>query len=237
MKKKILLPSICIVALLGSISVLHLSAQDADEDLQAQTLEVQNEAETIEQSEPESLSQISTTSDGALVIGADDAPVTLVEYSSLSCSHCASFHTATLPDLKADYVDEGLLKIIFKDFPTNAPAMEASKLLRCVPLDQRYDFMNLLFEQQMQWAAVSDYRQKLKQYAALLGVSSEKADECMDNTAAEDNIVAGMQVANSKYEVTSTPSFVMNPGEDILIGARPYGEFSSRIEAIINASE
>ena len=150
-----------------------------------------------------------------------------------SVRHSASFHKNTLGDLKKDYVDTGMVKFVFRDFPTNKPAMDAAKLLKCVDIDERYDFMNLLFEQQLQWALSSaDHRQKLMQYAALLGMPNDKAEACMNDMDVDNEIIKGLQEANAEYGVDSTPTFVINPGEKTLVGARPYGDFSTEIESL-----
>lgn len=258
MKTGIISVIVCLVVLGAAIGFMNFRAQDAGErietaneeqsvnvsnvDVQEQTAAVEyaNEETPSEEisvetetTQVEQTNYPARTDDGNLVIGSENAPVTIIEFSSLSCSHCASFHTNTLSDLKKDYVDTGKLQIIFSDFPTNKPAMDASKLLRCVATNERYDFMNLLFEQQLQWAMPSmDHRQKLVQYAALLGVSNEKANACMDDTNVENQIIANLQAANTDYGVSSTPTFVIKPGDKVLVGARPYGDFSTEIEAL-----
>ena len=250
MKKGIISVIICLLVLGLAIGYLQFTAQTADKKIEAQNISqtsvvnpennVQEESSDIEIDQTESTttdtitvqsSLPARTSEGNLVIGAEDAPVTITEYSSLSCSHCASFHKNTLSDLKKDYIDAGIVKMIFSDFPTNEEAMDASKLLRCVPTNDRYQFMNLLFEQQLQWAHPSvDHRQKLLQYAALIGLSNDKASACMNDKDVENNIIAGIQSANSNYNVSSTPTFLIEPSEEILVGARPYGDFSTKIE-------
>ena len=79
------------------------------------------------------------------VIGNQDAPITIIEYASMSCSHCADFHNHTLEDLKTEYIDTGKVKFVFRDFPFNYPALAGSMILRCVPEDVRYDYMNALY--------------------------------------------------------------------------------------------
>ena len=76
------------------------------------------------------------------VIGDENAPITIIEYASLSCSHCANFHINTLPELKKEFVDTGKAKIVFRDFPFNYPALLGSMVLRCVPEDIRFQYSN-----------------------------------------------------------------------------------------------
>lgn len=260
MRTKLILVSTCLFVLALSISFMQLTAQNANDSTQIDQTTTNETAfsdqeGTIEytavspasgeengQEETSNNTQSETIEtdfnvreeDGALIIGDPDAPVTITEYSSMSCGHCATFHGGALKDLEKDYVATGQLQIAFYPFPTNKPAMDASKLLECVDVSDRYDFMNLLFEQQGSWAVPGvDHRQKLLQYAALLGLSNDKATECMNNKDIEQEIIAIIQNANAKYGVDSTPTFIIEPGEKVLIGARPYGDFSTEIEAIL----
>lgn len=171
---------------------------------------------------------------GLLTLGAPDAPVTIMEFSSLSCPHCSTFHKGSLKNIKTDYVDTGKVKFIFQDFPLNQQALHGSMLLRCVDGQTRYELMELLFDQQEQWAFDVDHQTKLKQYAALVGVSNDKADACMSDTNTEQSILTLMKAVSQRYSITSTPSFVLVPGEKVLTGALPYGSFSTEIEKILN---
>ena len=85
------------------------------------------------------------------VIGDNDAPITIIEYASMSCSHCASFHNNTLETLKKEYIDTGKVKFVFRDFPYNYPALLGTMVMRCLPDDIRYDYMNALYRLQKQW--------------------------------------------------------------------------------------
>jgi len=251
MNKKIILSVVlCLLVLGGSIGFLNLSAQDADTRMM-DTIET-SAGDTVdtapapttdtEKTEPNNNDKASSDSlvsekHGVLIMGADDAPVTIMEFSSLSCPHCATFHKDTLPLLKTDYIDTGKVKFVFNDFPLNEPAMAGSLLLKCIPLEERYNFMELLFEQQGNWAFDANYMQKLKQYAALLGVSSEDADACMNDKDKQRLVLVNMSAAAKKFNIQSTPSFIITPGEDMMMGAQAYGEFSSKIEAILKEEE
>ena len=81
-------------------------------------------------------------------IGATDAPVTIIEYASMSCSHCADFHNDTLDQLKTEYIDTGKVKFVFRDFPFNYPALAGSMMMRCISDEVRYEYMNALYKLQ-----------------------------------------------------------------------------------------
>ena len=89
--------------------------------------------------------------DDDFIIGKADAPITIIEYASMSCSHCADFHNNTLEDIKLEYIDTGKVRFVFRDFPFNYPALAGSMLMRCVPDDLRYDYMNALYKLQKSW--------------------------------------------------------------------------------------
>lgn len=231
MKNKIIAVCVCLFVLVACIGVLQWRSMDADDRMIADIKSSSNNNEI--QSEIETASYAPRTDAGSFSIGNPDAPVTILEFSSLSCPHCASFHSGALSDLKKDYVDTGKVQFIFRDFPLNAPAVSASLLLKCVPLTERYDFMEMLFNQQAEWAFDASYQTKLQQYAALIGIGTEKADTCMNDAPAEEAMFSTMRAGNAQYEVQSTPTFIIQPGDEKLIGAQPYGEFSTRIEALL----
>lgn len=169
-------------------------------------------------------------------IGNDTAPIKVVEYSSLTCGHCASFHQTDFPRIKADYIDTGKVQFIFKEFPLNKPAMDASKLLRCLPRERYLNFMALLFAEQPKWAFTEDHLTPLKQNAKLAGLSDKDVTDCLNNKALEDRLVGDMQKGGEKYKIQSTPSFIVNDGLRTLIGHQPYGFFKETFDTLLNGS-
>lgn len=169
---------------------------------------------------------------GIRAIGLVDAPIVIEEFSSFTCPHCASFHTDVLPALKEKYIDTGKVRLIFRDYPLNAPSLMASGIARCFPEDQYYDFMTILFETQEEWA-VSGNPDKLLQTAKLAGLSGDLLQECRDNKDLVRFILAKMQRLGKRYDIKSTPTFVFNGGEASLRGSRPVAEFSAIIEELL----
>jgi protein-disulfide isomerase len=161
-------------------------------------------------------------------VGPVDAPVTMTEYSSLTCPHCAHAHETVIPQLIKDYVETGKLRIIFNDFPLNQQAMDASKVSRCIPNNQYFSFLTLLFGSIEQWAA--NHPAVLIQDAVLAGLSEDTAKACMADAEVEKTIVEGVQAGMQKYKISSTPTFVFNDGAKIIAGARPYAEFKAAID-------
>jgi protein-disulfide isomerase len=166
-------------------------------------------------------------------IGSPKAPVTAVEYFSLTCTHCAHFATTVMPEVKAKLVDTGKLQVVFKDFPLDQVALMAAQVSRYLPVDQYYPFIEALFSSQDQWAFVPvtdpnhppDYAALLFQYAALAGM-----DQTTFNTAIHDDklrafILQGQQEAESLYHVNATPTFIVNG--KVLAGEMQYSDFAA----------
>jgi protein-disulfide isomerase len=148
-----------------------------------------------------------------LVIGRADAPVVVIEYASLTCPACARFHNDVLPRLKAEYVDPGHVKFVFRDFPLDRVAMQAAQIARCVAPERYFGFVELLFRQQEQWASGRDATvmiDRVKQYASLAGLPRDKATGCAEDQAAQLRIVTAAQIAEKEYRITGTPALVIN---------------------------
>ena len=146
------------------------------------------------------------------VIGDSEAPITIIEYSSLSCGHCASFHNNTLNDLKKEYIDTGKVKFVFRDFPFNYPALLGSMVLRCIPDDVRYVYMNALFKLQKNWV-VSDNAKTNNELFKIMqsgGMTKDEFDNCIKNTDLENEILEALMAAQNEFNIKSTPSFLIN---------------------------
>jgi protein-disulfide isomerase len=124
------------------------------------------------------------------VLGNEKAPVTIVEYSSLSCPHCADFHTKTLPEIEKKYVESGQVRFLVRPFALNEPALMGSMLTYCVPKDKYYSFIKVLFSMQSKWAMTLDYKDNLKRIARVGGVSDAEYDACMANQKQQEVILA-----------------------------------------------
>ena len=115
-----------------------------------------------------------------IVLGKEDAPVTIVEFASLSCGHCASFHKNVLPDLKKKYIDTGKVRLIMRDHPGNDRAVAGAMLARCLPADKAYPLIDALFKLQDQWAYVKESPlPKLLEIAKQAGFTEESFNKCL----------------------------------------------------------
>lgn len=149
-----------------------------------------------------------------VIQGERSAPVTIIEYSSLSCPHCAAFHEKVLPALKEKYIDTGKAVFTNRQFPLNAPALRAAMLTKCVGPEREATFTGVLFDMQETWAFSEDYEDQLKKLSAVGGVTPEEFDACMKNSEIENALLEGRQQASDILKVASTPTFFIN-GEEV----------------------
>lgn len=163
------------------------------------------------------------------VLGNPDAPVRISEHSSFTCPHCATFHKTTYSALKSEYIDTGKAYLVFSDFPLNAPAMHASMIARCLPIDNYFNFVDMLYARQEEWAFEHNYMDFLTARAGEYGLDSEGVAACMNNRALQEGIVARMQAAQKAWQISSTPSFVIN-NQTVITGAKPLSDFTVAIE-------
>ena len=146
------------------------------------------------------------------IVGNKEAPITIIEYASLSCSHCADFHINTLPILMQEYVNTGKAKIVFRDFPFNYPALLVSMVLRCVHEEIRYEYSNALYQLQSKWVVRENAKTTKELYKIMQsgGMTKEKFNECIDNVDLENKILNDVIAAQSEFNIQSTPSFLIN---------------------------
>ena len=168
------------------------------------------------------------------VIGNEDAKITIIEYASLSCSHCADFHVNTLETLKKEYIDTGKVKMVFRDYPFNYPALLGSMVLRCIPKNYRYDYMNALFKLQPDWVNKKNKKtiQELYKIMQSGGMTKEEYDACIYNTELENEILEGVMEAQNQFNIKSTPSFIING--NLIEGNKSIKEFRQIIDKILS---
>ena len=173
-------------------------------------------------------------SENDFVIGDEDAPVTIIEYASMSCSHCANFHTNTLPELKTEYIDTGKVRMIFRDFPFNYPALLGSMMMRCIPNEVRYDYMNVLYQLQSKWVNRDPNITKKELYKIMQsgGMTKDEFDSCYSNLDIENEILEAVMAAQNDFNIRSTPSFIVNG--NLVEGNKNTKEFRQIIDKILS---
>ncbi|MEQ8509365.1 MAG: DsbA family protein [Rhodospirillaceae bacterium] len=155
-----------------------------------------------------------------MIYGDPAAPVTIVEYASLTCSHCATFHTTVLPELKKNYIDTGKVRLVFRDFPLDGLAMAGAMLARCAEGDRGQALINVMFRQQGTWVTSQRPIEPLTSYAKLAGLSEDDVNACLENENIMNAIREGQETASTQYQIGSTPTFFI---EDVKVeGNRGY---------------
>jgi len=167
------------------------------------------------------------------ILGNPEAPITIVEYASLTCPHCAHFANDVLPEIKKEWIDTGKAKLVLRDFPLDEPALRAAMITHCAPPDRYYAFADTFFAAQEKWVRSTDYREALARLAKLGGMGKEEFDACLANTALENKIVEGRLKASQELNVDSTPTFFVNGSK--LAGAPTAEEFEKLLSGLAAA--
>ncbi len=161
-----------------------------------------------------------------LVVGKETAPITIIEYSSLTCSHCAEFHMQAWPLLKKKYIDTGKVKFIFRHFPTDATALKATAILIHVPLPRQPQALNKAFETQAQWLETNN----LKEFGRICGLQEKFCESLVRNPRVLDAIIKKRVIYEKALPIEGTPTFIIN--------GKVYAKYLkfSDLEKILNGS-
>jgi len=144
-------------------------------------------------------------------MGKVDAPVTIVEYASMTCGHCAVFHNTVLPKLKEKYIDTGKARLVFREFPLDNIAAAVSMLARCVSGDGTSAFISEMFKRQQEWAfQPGNPVPRLFEMSRQAGFTQASFDKCLTDDKLLQQIEAGRKRATEKFGVNATPTFFVN---------------------------
>lgn len=176
------------------------------------------------------LSDVASAQDGDMTMGKDDAKVTLVEYASASCPHCAAFYKDVFPKLKADYIDTGKIRFIFREFPHNQQALAAFMLARCSPKEKYFPLIDVFLTTQETW--VPNAQVGLANIAKQTGMSQVDFDACLKNQSVATAILAVREKATTKYGVDSIPTFFLNG--QAYRGETSYDDLKKAIDPLLN---
>jgi len=168
------------------------------------------------------------------VVGDPNAKVTVIEYASLGCPHCANFHFDVYPKIKKEYVDTGKVKFIFRDFPLGTPSVAAAMIARCAGSKRYFAMIDIFFKAQHQWSHAPNPLEALKKTARFGGMSSADVDACIANQALLNSIQERAQAAQLDYEINSTPSFVIEGRK--IAGGLPYADFKKVLDEALAAA-
>lgn len=163
-------------------------------------------------------------------LGKDDAKVTIVEYASMTCPHCAHFHETTLPELKTKYIDTGKVRLIFREFPFDPRAEAGFMLARCAG-DNYFPMVDVLFKQQQNWAVAENVKDAMFQLSKLAGFTQESFNACLTDQKLLDQVRSVQKRGADEFKVDSTPTFFIN-GQTYK-GALSIEEMSAIIDPLL----
>lgn len=168
------------------------------------------------------------------VLGNPNSKVKIVEYSSMTCPHCADFHLEIFPKIKKEYIDNNKISYVFRHYPLDKRAFQAAMISHCAGKDKYYKFIDVFLKTQMKWALSTNYLDNLKMIAKLGGMSNSDFEKCLANKDLEEKILHEMQKrAVGKYNVKGTPSIFIN-GMELSPTKRNFKGISQEIEKIMN---
>ena len=147
---------------------------------------------------------------GEMSEGSDTAEVTIIEYASMTCPHCAAFHNQVYPQLKEKYIDTGKVRLIFREFPLDRVALAAIMIARCADKSQYFPLVDVLFKQQTVWARSKDPATELFKVAKVAGFTEDSFNACINNKDVAQGVLDVMNKGRDKFEVQSTPTFFIN---------------------------
>jgi len=168
------------------------------------------------------------------VLGNDKAPITVVEYASMSCTHCAHFYNEVFQSFKKKYIDTGKVRFIMREFPLDPIAAGASALARCQPADKYYSTIEFFFEHQQKWAFVDDPTKAMLEMAKKVGFNKESYEACLTDTKLSTAITDSALKAREKFGVRGVPAFFIN-GEK-LQGEKTLETFDGALEPLLKGS-
>jgi len=168
-------------------------------------------------SSPAPVAAVSTPNKAALesvqagdhVLGDPKAPITVIEYASLTCSHCAHFHTQVLPDIKKKWIDTGKVKLVYRDFPLDQVAAKAAQIAECAGNDKYFGVVDIIFRGQPQWAAAADPLAELAKPLRIAGMGENEIKACLANDAMSAAVINDYK-AGEAMGVNSTPTLFIN---------------------------
>jgi protein-disulfide isomerase len=183
---------------------------------------------------PLALSESSAAEPQEQVLGNPDAPVTIIEYASLTCPHCAQFHNEVLPELKERYIAPGKVRLIYRDFPLDETALAAAALAHCAGPERYFSMLDVLFETQSNWARADDPIAALKRLGKLGGLNEQEMAACLADEQLSEGILRERLAGQNDYDIGSTPTFIIDG--KAYPGSRDVEEFGKLIDPLLDQS-
>jgi protein-disulfide isomerase len=170
-----------------------------------------------------------------MALGPANAPVTITEYASMTCPHCAAFNAEVFPKIKSTYIDTGKIRYVFREFPLDIKAAAGSMLARCIAKDDAgkyFAVVDMLFRQQSDWV-MKNTTETLTRIGKQAGLSEKAVEDCLKDQALLDKIAADQKYAAEVLKVNSTPTFFING--DVIKGEASFDEFDKKIKSLLKS--
>ena len=180
------------------------------------------------------LSESSAAEPQEQALGDPNAPVTIIEYASLTCPHCAQFHKEVLPELKERYIAPGKVRLIYRDFPLDQTALAAAALAHCAGPERYFSMLDVLFETQSNWARADDPIAALKRLGKLGGLTEQQMSACLADEQLSEGILRERLAGQNEYDIGSTPTFIIDG--KAYAGSRDVEEFGKLIDPLLDQS-
>jgi protein-disulfide isomerase len=165
------------------------------------------------------------------LLGKPDAPVTIVEYASFTCPHCAQLAVSTMPTVKKELIDTGKARLVYRDFPLDRLALTASLVARCAPRERYFGFVDVLFAGQANWARATDPIRALGQIAQQGGIAPDRFDACIKDETVTQKVVQQRLDGEQKFGIKSTPTLLINGAR--YSGALTYDQIKAIVEPFL----
>lgn len=237
-------------------SEVNEPATDASLAQSSTAEEAKEMAEEVAADAEQAVSDMSSSQEEAgfinydMVMGDPNAPIEIIEYASITCNHCATFHNNVLPRIKEKYVDTGQVKIITRSFLLNAVDLQGTAISRCVAPNRYFRFMDVVFEKQTEWYNVGEYQRlsslhdqqtagqmfvehsvsELSKIARQAGVNQARIDECIASEEIGEYVVSIYNEGRTLHKVTATPTILVNGNKT----GNDYGSIERAIEAALD---
>ncbi|MEI4260619.1 DsbA family protein [Roseovarius sp. D0-M9] len=221
MNRKILIGA-AILAIVGGVLWWQLGGRQGPD--------VTTVPETTETTDAPEVADVDTSSISEMTMGPEDAAVTITEYASFTCPHCATFHQTTFQELKRDYIDTGKVHFIYRDVYFDRPGLWASMLARCAGPVRFFGISDMLYEQQSDWLNADDavaISNNLRRIGKVAGLEEDQINACLEDADKAETLLAWFNQNAEADDISSTPTLMIN-GEQY--GNMPYAELQEIIE-------
>lgn len=223
-----------ILIILGAVAVLVIAAVGVYQWRSVPSINAPAPQATASTASAEDIARAKAVAPDDFALGKADAPVTVIEYASLTCPHCAAFHNSVLPQIRSAYIDTGKVRMVFRDFPLDQAALAAAMVARCAGPDRHYAMIDLFFKRQEAWAAAAEPISAMAKLAGLAGMAAPDVQACLQKEDIEKAVLDQRLLSEKVFDVDSTPTFIINGVKHR--GEMTFEEFKKAVDPLLAKS-